>query len=219
VTRVLVVAASPVTRAGLESVLARGPTITVVGAVTPGEALASAVETNEPDVVLIDVEGTPLGSPTSLVHFDLAPDALARAPAAVVMSDARDATWVVDAMRAGVRAVLPRDATPEEIIAAIDGVAAGLTVLPRDLADSVLNAIPRAAAQRVPPQSTQPLSPRETEILGMLAEGLANKVIAARLGISEHTVKTHVASIFAKLDAYTRTEAVARAVRLGLIML
>jgi DNA-binding NarL/FixJ family response regulator len=63
------------------------------------------------------------------------------------------------------------------------------------------------------------LTPREIEVLGMLAEGLGNKVIAARLGISDHTVKTHVAAIFGKLGVSTRAEAVASAARLGLIML
>jgi DNA-binding CsgD family transcriptional regulator len=66
---------------------------------------------------------------------------------------------------------------------------------------------------------TQPLTPREIEVLGMLAEGLGNKTIARRLGISEHTVKFHVGSILAKLDASSRTEAVTLGARRGLIML
>ena len=79
---------------------------------------------------------------------------------------------------------------------------------------------PRATAvPKQPGTATQPLTPREVEVLGMLAEGLANKNIAARLGISEHTVKTHVASILTKLDAFSRAEAVAIGARQGLILL
>jgi DNA-binding NarL/FixJ family response regulator len=65
----------------------------------------------------------------------------------------------------------------------------------------------------------QPLTPREIEVLGMIAEGLGNKIIAARLGISEHTVKFHIASIFVKLNARSRTEAVTIGVRQGLLMI
>jgi DNA-binding NarL/FixJ family response regulator len=77
--------------------------------------------------------------------------------------------------------------------------------------------LPRAAVRVDHPP--QPLTPREAEVLGMLAEGLGNKVIATRCGISEHTVKTHVAAVFAKLGVSTRAEAVASAARAGLLML
>ena len=85
-------------------------------------------------------------------------------------------------------------------------------------ADSAPAAAPRPAVHGVAVR-TQPLTPREIEVIAMLAEGLGNKVIAGRLGISDHTVKSHVASIFAKLDVSTRAEAAVSAARLGLIML
>jgi DNA-binding NarL/FixJ family response regulator len=95
--------------------------------------------------------------------------------------------------------------------AAVQAAAAGLVVLsPRDL-EAML-----PAAQ--PARTIEALSPREIEVLGMMAEGISNKEIAARMGISEHTVKFHVASIMGKLHAGTRTEAVMLGVRLGLIM-
>ena len=88
-----------------------------------------------------------------------------------------------------------------------------------ELASAIVTSGNRPAAlPRIQPDST-PLTPRELEVLGMLAEGLANKNIAARLGLSEHTVKTHVASILGKLGAYSRAEAVAIGVRQGLILL
>lgn len=124
----------------------------------------------------------------------------------LVLSDQLSAR---DAVRAGARASLPQSAPPAQIIAAIYAASAGLVVIPLDATDSVL---PQSAEQ-----IAEPLTPRETDVLEMLAEGVSNKLIAYRLGISEHTAKFHVNSILAKLDAGTRTEAVMRGIRLGLI--
>ncbi|HEX8906328.1 MAG TPA: LuxR family transcriptional regulator, partial [Longimicrobiaceae bacterium] len=155
----------------------------------------------------------------------LAPDAAARAPALVLLADA-DPAWLRDLLagdgrdtRAGL-AVLPRAATPPEIVAAVDAAAAGLLTLAPETAERLLEA-ERAPVSRQPPaaEGGAPLSPRETEILGLLAEGLGNKIVAARLGISEHTVKTHVTSILEKLGAGTRAEAVAIGIRQGAILL
>ena len=97
-------------------------------------------------------------------------------------------------------------------MAAIEAAAAGFVVLqPSDLDGLLVNPQPASLAE--------PLTPREVEVLGMLAEGQSNKAIAHRLGISEHTVKFHVTSIMGKLDAGSRTEAVTRGIRQGLIML
>ncbi len=114
-----------------------------------------------------------------------------------------------DGLRSGARAVLSRNAPPAQIIAAIQAASAGLVVIPADVGTFV--------QPRVAEQIAEPLTPRETDVLEMLAEGVSNKVIAYRLGISEHTAKFHVNSILAKLDAGTRTEAVMRGIRLGLI--
>jgi DNA-binding NarL/FixJ family response regulator len=115
-----------------------------------------------------------------------------------------------DAMRAGARAALPSAATPAQIVAAIHAAAAGLASIPA--ADMAL-LVPSAEA--APP--AEPLTPREMDVLEMLAEGLSNKMIAYRLNISGHTAKFHVNAILAKLGAGTRTEAVTRGIRLGLI--
>lgn len=119
------------------------------------------------------------------------------------------ATQAPAALRAGARAVLRRDASPNELVAAIEAVAAGLVALHPD-------AVPRPATA---PSVGEPLTRREREILTLLADGLGNKVIAARLGISDHTVKAHVGAIFDKLHVGTRAEAVALGLRLGLIAL
>ena len=136
---------------------------------------------------------------------------VAPAPAIVLLGEG---TWSAEALRTGVRAVLPADASAAEILAAIQGAAAGMAVIdPRDL-EALIATTPQTSAE-----AATPLTAREREVLGMLAEGAANKTIAWKLGISEHTVKFHVAQILAKLNAGTRTEAVTLGIRQGLILL
>jgi len=113
--------------------------------------------------------------------------------------------------------VLPRAATAEEIILAIEAVAAGLVVLHPDRVDALRSVQP--GQDRSDRAARESLTARETEVLTMMAEGLGNKRIAARLGISGHTVKFHVASVLGKLSASSRTEAVTIGLREGLIMI
>jgi DNA-binding NarL/FixJ family response regulator len=204
VPRVLIVAGSAFERAGLEALLS--PDVDV-SAAAPAEA-AEAIEREQPDVILMALDGD------DDLPADVAGDAAH--PALVVLADDPDLSWTTEALRAGARAVLPRDAAAEEIVAAVRAAAAGLIVLHADVVGSLLPA-PRPEAPR--DRAGQALTPREVEVLRMLAEGLGNKEIAARLGISDHTVKFHVTSIFTKLNASSRTEAVTLGVRRGLIML
>ncbi len=115
-----------------------------------------------------------------------------------------------EAIRAGARAVVPSSATPPQIVAAVYAAAAGLAAIPA----SEMSALVPAAEVKPPVEA---LTPREMDVLEMLAEGLSNKMIAYRLNISSHTAKFHVNAILAKLGAGTRTEAVMRGIRLGLI--
>jgi DNA-binding NarL/FixJ family response regulator len=209
VITVLVRASTAIARAGLETVVAGRGTVRGMSG-PPGASLAQQVDDLQPDVLLID-----------LGHERIAPALrdLARsprAPAIVVLTDQPRGMLSDAGLRSGVRAVLPRDATAEEVIAAIEAAAAGLVVLHPDSAEALQAVASSAGRVR---SSAQPLTPRETEVLAMMAEGLGNKIIAARLGISEHTVKFHIASIFAKLGAGSRTEAVTVGVRTGLIMI
>jgi DNA-binding NarL/FixJ family response regulator len=212
VTRLLIVASSPVVRAGLEAVLGNGHGLAVVAAVDSAIGLAAAVEAAAPDVVVFVASDAQ--TPPSL---SVVPDREAQSPALVVLAPRRDPVWASRALALGALAVLTHDARPEEILAAIEAASAGLLVLSPDLAPAFEDPAPRDP----PPRSDERaiLTPRELEVLQWLAEGLANKQVAARLGLSEHTIKTHVTSVFEKLGVGTRAEAVARAVRLGLLIL
>ena len=166
------------------------------------------VERLAPDVVIIEAHGDePLGA--------VLPEAdLREWPPIIILVARPDAAWTNAALRAGVRAVVPREG--QDLAAAITAVAAGYIVLHPDAAEVATPAVNGVLA---PPRSGHVLTPREIEVLRMIAEGLANKAIASRLRISEHTVKFHVGSIFAKLHAGSRTEAVTLGARQGLVML
>ncbi|MBZ5729049.1 MAG: response regulator transcription factor [Acidobacteriia bacterium] len=198
--RLLIAAPSAVVRAGLEALAAAHPAIELVGSF----ADLSAAEPLRPDVVL-----------AALPLEELAPPADGRAPALVLLSGDAQPAWTQEALALGVRALLPHDASAAEILAAVEAAASGLAVLdPRELDALLSSAAPVHAAGE-----PSVLTARELDVLRMMAEGAANKAIAWKLGISEHTVKFHVASILGKLHAASRTEAVTSGIRKGLILL
>jgi DNA-binding NarL/FixJ family response regulator len=214
---VLVAAASAVVRAGLEALVTSGPGLTVVGHASDLDETTRQAEALQPDVVLLDYAWDDIALVPGL-HALSAGD---HVPAVVVLTERPAALWAALGLHSGVRAVLPREATAEEIVAAVAGAAVGLIVLHPQTAEEALRFEVRGPGFRETGTQApaQPLTPREVEVLQMLAEGLGNKIIARRLGISEHTVKFHVGSIFTKLGATSRTEAVTLGVRQGLILL
>ncbi len=133
----------------------------------------------------------------------------------ILLVDDPHADVALAALRAGASAVLARQSDSRELMAALEAVQIGLVVLDAAVRDALA---PAATATRVA-ALTEPLTERERQVLGMLANGLSNRRIAERLTISENTVKAHVAAILAKFGATTRTEAVTIGVRLGLVML
>jgi DNA-binding NarL/FixJ family response regulator len=139
----------------------------------------------------------------------------------VVIANESDEEESLDALYAGASAILPRSAESTEIATAIDVARRGLALLPRHLLERLLNASSPTSEDslRDDGASRVSLTPREHEVLAAMADGASNKVIARRLGISLYTAKFHVAAILAKLDVDSRTEAVARAAHLGLVML
>ncbi len=219
--RVAVAADAAVVRAGLAALVAASPDLTVVGHSVSLAELPQLLEELQPEVVLVDLEDGAddavldwlPGPVPSLIEGEGVP-----AVPLVLLTEETAGSWLADVLRSGVRALLPRTATAAEITAAITAAAGALVAIHPDLLGAMLSALP---GQPRPPTEApeQPLTPREVEVLSMLAEGLGNKTIARRLQISEHTVKFHIGSIFGKLEATSRTEAVTLGVRRGLIML
>jgi DNA-binding NarL/FixJ family response regulator len=203
VIRVFVLARSAVVRAGLESIVQSSSVLELAGA--SEWARFAQADLHSADVLLAD-----LGYAQADVF-----DSLVRLPIPVViLVDSWEDGLLSPVLRSGIRGVLSAESSAEEIEGAIHAVNSGLVAIaPAAAALLVGEARPPAEALR------EPLSDRESEVLSLIAEGLSNKIIAHRLNISEHTVKTHVTAILAKLGAASRTEAVAQAIRRGLVML
>lgn len=229
---VFIIAASDVVRAGLTALIESDGRFTVTGGAADSRELPTidGAESPAPDVVVIDAERQTEESLDALRAVADESWEEGGAPALVVIGD-EEGEWARDALRAGVvRALLPRGATGGEIVAAVEAVAAGLFAFGADAFAALLSASSRASEEPAAGQTTEDgpppagteldaITPREREVLDMLAEGLSNKEIAWRMKISGHTVKSHVASIFAKLNVSTRTEAVTQGIRKGLIMM
>ncbi len=211
--RVLVVADDPLARAGLAAMISAQPGLAVSEALPANAELVEAAGLAEAwpepsrraDVVLWDLGE---GAEAALVALVEARDALP--PVLALLSpDAR----AIPAWSARARGILRRDATPAQLAAAAMAVAEGFAVVDPAFADQLL---PRLGPVD---GATEPLTPRETEVLNLLAEGLGNKAIADRLGVTDNTVKFHVNAILGKLGAQSRTEAVTTATRLGIVLL
>jgi DNA-binding NarL/FixJ family response regulator len=215
VTRLAVAAPSKDALDALTALLSDDPHLTVVERGTGLEDLLTPHVAARVDVMLVAIDDVaPLRTAlTSLEdHVPL--------PPVVVLWNPQRSDAVHALLRLGVRALLPRNAGARELIAALEGTNAGLVSLSPEVLESLVSPNLRQPVRAAAPgHGATPLSPREREILGLVAEGLGNKIVASRLGISEHTVKTHIASIFTKLGADTRAEAVAIGARHGMILL
>lgn len=212
---VFIVAASPLARSGLENLLVARQ-VPIAGSVANLAELDGSFTDLSVDAILIDSTGEPLEP----FLASLAASGLASDFSVVVLAEPASLTASSAALRDGVRAVLPNDVSPEQLVAALQAAASGLLVLhPTQAAAQIATNGFASMHPREPNELAEPLTPRETEVLQMVAGGLGNKEIASKLAISEHTVKFHVASILGKLGAASRTEAVSLGIRRGLVLL
>lgn len=197
---VAVVSASTVLAAGLKSLVEETGQLSVIASVGNVDTLLELEVTA--DVLLVDRPEESRLDRGKLPH-----------QAMVIFSDALDMSTSEISRRGSGLGLLKRDAAPEQIRTAIMAAAAGLVVV--EPGEAQLDAL--VLSGRSDPSQVEPVTPRETEVLSMLAEGLGNKMIARRLGISEHTVKFHVGSLMRKLSASSRTEAVTNGLRSGVL--
>ena len=213
--RVFIVAASPLARSGLQQLLA-SPEIEIVGSAVDLDSATGLLSEPlvEPDAIVVDASRE---SGASLANLSGGSSDIGADIPIVVLEGSESAASGSDLLRQGVRAVLPAGVSPTELIAALRAVTSGLIVFH----PSTIASIPHAAmnATRATEEWTEQLTKREKEVLQMLASGLGNKEIAAKLNISDHTAKFHVGSILGKLGVSTRAEAVATGIRRGLVLL
>jgi DNA-binding NarL/FixJ family response regulator len=207
---ILIVSALATVRAGLAAVLAKTDDLRIAGQALALDADAAADALHDVDVILLDAPSAAEVDEAATVLDGLGPGLVVLGPpsaAGRLPLSSPSFAW----------AFLGRDAEPGRIVAAVRAVAAGLVALDPELASAGLGS---QVARPLPGASeADELTSREREVLTLVAIGLTNKAIAQRLQISDHTVKFHVASILAKLDAESRTEAVHVAARRGLLTL
>jgi NarL family two-component system response regulator LiaR len=206
VLRVLVVDDHAVVREGLRTFLRLQEGIEVVGEADDGSAAVAAAERLAPDVVLMDVVMPSMDGVEALRRI-----AERRPQVRVVMlTSYADERLAMEAVDAGASGFLLKDASPRDVVSAIRAAHRGEAVLHPAVAAKLL------ADRRRPPAAHADLTPRELEVLRLIARGHQNKVIAAELHLSEKTVKTHVSAVLRKLDVTDRTQAAMYAVREGL---
>jgi DNA-binding NarL/FixJ family response regulator len=204
VLKLLIVADDPLARAGLALLLASVPECEVVGQIVSADVVDELMDADAPDAVIWDFGWELPANLPNLANFGL--------PVVALLPDGVDAPRV---WAAGFRAILTREADVEQLITAARTAVQGLVVLDPDLAGNLLP----VSEEELTRTAVEPLTPREREVLQLVAEGLTNKAIARQLHISDHTVKFHVNALMGKLGAQSRTEAVVRATRLGLLLL
>jgi len=209
--RVAVAATSTVRRGRLEGMVRADSSLQLSGSASGLLGLTARVRDLQPDVVVVDLSHSDPQFPSAVASLEAG-------ATVVVLIDEPNAAWVSRALRSGVRAILPRDSAASEVRTAIHAAHDGLVLLDPQVARE-LGRVPRPDNDESAIDTVEELTPREVEVLRLLADGLGNKEVALHLGISEHTVKFHISSILAKLGAGSRTEAVTLGIRRGLILL
>ena len=203
--RIVLVDDHPVVRAGLRALLEGQPDLSVVGEAAEATSAGQVVGATEPDVVLMDLN---LGSGPGGAETTRALRALHPAPQVLVLTTYDTETDIRTAVDAGAVGYLLKDAPPDQLFAGVRAAARGETVLAPLVAARLLGRTGAAGP---------PLTPREVEILTLLAGGLANKEIARQVLVSEATVKSHLSHVYDKLGVDTRAGAVARAIEQRII--
>lgn len=206
--RILIIADNPLVRAGLAAMLDQ-ETLYIAGQIAWSQQVADTLDLTQPDIILANLGWQPEGALTSLA--EIAPYA---PPVLALMNDGLDASIVATTLSEfRLYGLLRNENDPELLVLAIQAVLGGLTVIEPDLLPSLLP-VPITETHLI-----EELTPREDEVLQLLAQGMTNKAIAHELSITDHTVKFHVNAIMTKLNAQSRTDAVIRATRSGLIIL
>ena len=203
--RVVVADDQAIIRDGLVTVLSLLPDIEVVGEAPDGERAVELVAREHPDVILMDLR-------MPVLDGVAATERIVRAhpgTAVLVLTTFADDDSILGALRAGARGYLTKDAGRAELAAAVRAVARGQSTFAPEVGALLVNSLTGAGTSAVPENRFPQLTPREAEVLALVADGLSNGEIAARLFVSVATVKTHINALFAKLDVRTRAQAIA----------
>jgi DNA-binding NarL/FixJ family response regulator len=212
--RVLLADDERLVRTGFRMILQGEPDISVVGEASDGREAVEAARRERPDVILMDIRMPDLDGLEAMRRILAGPG---RAPRVIVLTTFDLDEYVYEALRGGASAFLLKDAPEDHLLAAIRVAADGGSLFSPSVTRRLVEAFARAAPASAPPAGLADLTGRELEVFGLIARGLSNREIAERLVVTEHTAKTHVAHVLAKLDLRDRTQAVVLAYETGLI--
>ncbi len=210
--RILLADDHAVLRQGLAQALNMQPDMNVVAQAGNGAEAVRLVQAHQPDVALLDINMPEMDGVEATRQIT----AVAPQTGVIILTMYRRDDYVVDAIRAGASGYLLKEVELDEVLAAIRAVARGEAVMAPAIAGRVLAALRRPRAAPTPPGETL-LTEREIEALRLLAEGLTNQEIAARLSLAEKTIRNRLSLIFRKLHLENRTQAVLYALREGLV--
>ena len=216
--RILVVDDHPVVREGFRAMLSTDKSIEVVGEACDGAEAVAMVAEKEPNIVLMDIRMPKMDGIEATRHIkDKNPST-----SVIVLTMYDSDAYVIDAVRAGASGYLLKDTSRELLLHTIRTVSSGATLIKTDLLyEAICSLVADSNGREKPVASTleniETLTHREQEVLKLVVDGYTNKNIGKELSITEDTVKKHMQSILAKLDATSRTSAVAKATRAGII--
>lgn len=217
--RVIIVDDQAMVRAGFAALLAAQPDIDVVGEAPDGRAGVAVARSTHPDVVLMDVRMPEMDGLAAAREILSPPPGVVHLPKVLMLTTFDVDDYVYEALRAGASGFLLKDAPPADLIAAVRVVAAGEALLAPSVTRRLIAdfAASRPAPRRDRSLRLNGLTPRETEVLELIARGMSNQEIAGHLILAEQTVKTHIGRVLSKLDLRDRAQAVIFAYESGLV--
>lgn len=212
VIKILIVDDHPVVREGISAMLKREPDFKIIGEASNGREAIDRARELEPDVVLMDLRMPEIDGVEAITRIKAEKPEIKF----IILTTYSDDEYIFKGIAAGARAYLLKDAPREELFRAIRTVSRGESLIQPVVASKVLDKLAELSKITTSPEA---LSGREIEVLNLMAKGVSNKDIADQLSITQSTVKTHITSIFQKLNVTTRTEAVTTALKKGIIQL
>ncbi|MEU9606996.1 response regulator transcription factor [Streptomyces sp. NPDC048057] len=217
--RVIIVDDQAMVRAGFAALLSAQADIDVVGEAPDGRAGVDVARSTHPDVVLMDVRMPEMDGLAAARAILEPPLGVVHVPKVLMLTTFDVDDYVYEALRAGASGFLLKDAPPADLISAVRIVAAGEALLAPSVTRRLIAdfAAQRPAPRKDPSLRLKGLTPRETEVLELIARGLSNQEIARHLVVAEQTVKTHIGRVLAKLDLRDRAQAVIFAYESGLV--